>query len=114
MDLDKDNGGGNSEDLVELSENAKFILFTSTVHVHLLDAINGEFMVLERERMSTWSEFFGVGNDTGGESGTPEKDLSGTRNSPRVLVMMLVRIGEQYIGETAHILTRMHCSPIPC
>lgn len=43
--LDEDNRRADGEYRVQISENAKFVLLTAAVHVHLLDAHDGELVV---------------------------------------------------------------------
>lgn len=43
--LDEDNRRADGEYRVQISENAKFVLLTAAVHVHLFDAHDGELVV---------------------------------------------------------------------
>lgn len=80
--LYENDGGSNGEDGVEVSEDAEFVSFAGTVHVHLFYSGNCELMVLEGEGVRIGGELFGIDNDVRGEGSGPEEDLGGFRDGP--------------------------------
>lgn len=89
-DSDEDNRRANGEHGVQISENTKLVLFTAAVHIHLLNANDCEFVVLQRKRGGIWREFLRVFNNSNRESGTPEEDLGSRWNISEFLRAGLV------------------------
>lgn len=75
--LDEDDGRADGEDVVEFDEDSVFVFFVFAVHVQLFDAVDGEFLVLERDLVGVRGEAVGVLDYLVGEGGGEEDDLGG-------------------------------------